>query len=56
MNWIHAHASAAHDCEIWMGTKVEHNSGSGARGQKAGGMSCESLEGTANNITASCPA
>ncbi len=56
VNWIHAHASAAHDWSgIWIGIQVDHKSGSVARGQKAGGMSCKDLEGTASN-TASCPA
>lgn len=54
--WIHAHASAAHDWSgLWIGIKVDSKIGSIARGQKAGGMSCEGLEGTAN-IMASCPA
>ncbi len=53
VNCIHAHTSDARDWSgIWIGTKVDNNNGSVAHGEKAGGMSCEALEGTANTITA----
>ena len=51
---MHAHASAPHDWSgIWTGKKVYSKYGSVAHGHKAGDMSFEGLEGTANNITAS---
>ena len=54
MSYIHAPGSDAHDGDgICIGTIVDDKGGIVAHGQKADGLSCEGLEGTATNIMAS---